>query len=227
MRSAVIIQARMSSTRLPGKVLKFVNGMPLLEYLLMAISQSKVINHVIVATSKHPSDDMVVSFCEKKKIDFIRGDLNNVASRFKEVIEHFNLDFFVRISADSPLFDFRILDHAVQIFKKGKFDLVTNVLKRTFPKGQSVEVMSASIFLSNFDRLVDPIDCEHVTPFFYKNKSEFLIHNFEALGDFSHVRLCVDTKDDLEKISGFISKLQHPHWKYRWEDIIPFLGNQD
>ena len=158
-----IIQARMSSTRLPGKVLHKVKGKPMIQYLLESLGQCILIDRVVVATSTDDSDGPVADFCREYGIACHRGPLEDVAKRFVEALDVFGLDAFVRICGDSPLLDYRLVDRAVEIFNSGQFDMVTNVLHRTFPKGQSVEVIDSKMFKQAYPLMREDSEREHIS----------------------------------------------------------------
>jgi len=144
-----IIQARYSSKRLPGKVLKKILGTTVLERVINQVKKSKKINKIIIATSKHKSDKKIINFCKKNKINCILGPLNDVFKRFYSIIIQEHCKSFVRISADSPLLDYSLIDKAVTLFNKNRYDIITNVFPRTFPKGFSVEVINSKIILNS------------------------------------------------------------------------------
>ena len=141
-----IIQSRMSSTRLPGKMLMDINGRPLLGRVIDRVKASKVVTKLIVATSISREDDEIEQFCLNEKIKYYRGDLNNVYKRFKEIVTLEKADSFIRINGDSPLIDPEIIDLAVNNYNNEDCDLLTNIFPRTFPRGQSVEVISSQPF---------------------------------------------------------------------------------
>ncbi len=140
MKIGVIIQARMSSQRLPDKVLTMVNGKPLLQYLLERLTHCSSIDQIVVATSEDKSDDPIAVFCHEYGALCFRGPLQNVAKRFYMALEKYNLDAFVRVCCDSPMLDQKLIDQGVKLFN-GEYDLVTNTLRRSYPVGQSVEVI--------------------------------------------------------------------------------------
>lgn len=221
MEIPVILQARMSSTRLPGKVLAKVNNKPLLEYTIERLKQSIYIGKIIVATSIEKNDDPVAQYCGINKIEVFRGELENVAARFKAVIEQYNFPSFIRISGDSPLIDSHIVDAGIEVFENGSYDIVTNVLDRTFPKGQSFEIFRAETFLKEFSNIATVEDREHVTKYFYKNKDRFKIFNLECRsGNFSHVNLSIDTKEDFNKFEEVMSNQSRPVGDLGWDEIM-------
>ena len=177
----ILIQARMNSKRLPGKVLRKINN---IEILLWTINRLRKLNNsfnLAVITSNEISDDPIENFCKKNCIDIYRGSLNNVADRFVDACKFFQVNAFVRICADSPFIDHLIVEEAVEIFFSDNFDLVTNVQKRTFPKGQSVEVIKLSAMekVINSNNLTDE-HLEHPTKLIYEYPDLFRIKNFEC-----------------------------------------------
>ena len=160
----------MSSRRLPGKVLRPLAGKPALQYLLERLSHCDEVDRVIVATSGEASDDPVAAFCAAAGALVHRGPLEDVAARFGEVAERFELDAFVRVTADSPLLDQALVDRGAALYREGDFDVVTNVYPRsTFPSGQSLEVVRAEAFRRALAGMDDPYEHEHVTPYFYRH----------------------------------------------------------
>jgi spore coat polysaccharide biosynthesis protein SpsF len=210
----------MSSVRYPGKVLHRVNGKPMLEYLLESLYKCESVNRVVVATSNRKSDDPVEEFCKHIGVDYYRGSLDNVAQRFMEAINAFQFDAFVRLSGDSPLLDYRIVDRAVRIFQSDRFDLVTNTLKRTFPKGQSVEVLNSMVFKKTYGEMLAPDEREHVTRYFYTHSKKFDIYNFESGKAYGNLELSVNTPEDMKRFQAIIHSMERPHWEYNFEELI-------
>lgn len=214
MNGAIVIQARMNSARMPGKVLSTIRGKLLLQHLLESIESIPSLPPVIVATSLSSSDDPIVEFCEKRSTNVFRGSLYNVASRFQSICKLESLDFFVRICADSPAIHPEIIQNAVNLFCTNEFDIVTNTLERSFPKGQSVEVVRSSVFLKSFCDDWNDHEKEHVTSYFYKRNTEYKIHNFFNSFDCSGISLSVDQPQDYETISQLFQELHFPHWNF-------------
>ncbi len=215
-----IVQARMSSQRLPGKVLQEVNDKPILQYIVERLEHCCTIKEFVIATSQEKSDDQIEEFCINKNVQCCRGSLNDVASRFKEISENKRWDAFVRISGDSPLIDQHLIDMGVNYYLGGPFDLVTNVFPRSYPQGQSVEIVRAGTFKKIYPQMADQDDLEHVTRFFYQNPKEFRIFNFASSIDYSQIHLAVDTHQDMQFFSGIINKMTRPHSDYHLEEII-------
>ena len=207
-----IIQARMSSSRLPGKMLMDINGKTLLKRVFDRVSLSKNISKIIVATSNNKEDDKIKKHCDYLGINCFRGDLSNVAKRFMDLISTENVSSFVRINGDSPLIPPLIIDYAIKFFKENDFDLVTNVFPRTFPKGFSVEVISSKSFMK-INSSLNKNQQEHITRKYYDNPEEFKIFNIVSHKNYSDINYCVDTLSDLKRINKLLSESQDLDYK--------------
>ena len=215
-----IVQARMGSRRLPGKVLREVAGKPILQYLLESLQRAKRLAGVVVATSTSTGDMPIVELCERLGVDVFRGDQADVAGRFLDVIEARDVEAFVRICGDSPLLDPRLVDRAIGYFGKGDCDMVTNLSPRSYPRGQAVEVIRSQAFRDAYRCMSHPEHFEHVTRWFYEHEDRVKIVNFEAECDWSDVHLAVDTAEDLQTIASIVARLKRPHWQYELSEII-------
>ena len=163
---------------------------------------------------------LVVQFCQNYGVDCFQGSLTNVAGRFASVLDKYQCDAFVRVNGDSPLMDHRLIDRGIVLFRRGDFDLVTNVFPRSFPKGQSVEVLRSHIFLKAYNAMQDEDEMEHITRYFYKHSERFNIHNFSSKVDYSAIQLSVDTPTDMASFEGIINSMNKAHWEYTLEDIL-------
>ena len=220
MKIGIVVQARMSSQRLPGKILTPIHEKPLLLYLIERLKHVSNIDDLLLATSIDTTDDPVVLFAEQCHISVFRGSLNNVAERFRDVIRYANLDAFVRINGDSPLLDQRLVTRAVELFRNTDADMVTNVMPRTFPKGQSVEVLRARVIIDSYSEFDHDSDFEHVTSYFYRHAGRFKIVNFQAERDYSSLQFSVDTPADLANMTKLVSMMKRPHWDYTLEEMV-------
>ena len=173
--------------------------MPLINHLLSRLLKSKKISKIVVATSTNRSDDRLCNYLKKKKINFFRGSLNKVATRLYFAALSNKAKSFIRISGDSPLIDYKLINKAILISKKNKYDLISNVFPRTFPKGQSVEIIKTSILGKNL-KFMSKNDQEHVTSFFYKHSKKFLIKNFRCVKKKNNFKQSIDTKKDLKHL---------------------------
>jgi spore coat polysaccharide biosynthesis protein SpsF len=210
----------MSSQRLPNKVLHKVAGKPMLQYLLERLMHCNCLDAIVVATSVDDSDTPIAEHCRQHGIAYHRGPLANVAGRFNEVLDIYKFDCFVRVNGDSPLLDQRLIEKGVNIYLGGNFDVVTNTLPRTYPAGQSVEVLHAITYQNAYNRMREQEDLEHVTRYYYRHSEDFCIHNFSYIESINNIRLCVDTHEDMERFAGIISCMDRPHWEYQLEDLL-------
>ncbi|MCK4542952.1 MAG: glycosyltransferase family protein [Spirochaetales bacterium] len=207
---AAIIQARMGSTRLPGKVLKEVNGKPLLMYQVERVRESKLLDKVIVATSALPKDDVITDFCERNNIDCFRGSENDVLSRYYECAKKYKADIIVRLTADCPLLDPMVIDRVISMFQKEKADYAANTAppKTTrFPNGSDVEVFSIHALERAFIECKDLHDREHVTFYFWRYDNNFKTIQMSQGVDWSKYRFTVDYPEDLEVVEYIFQEL--------------------
>ena len=210
-----IIQSRMSSNRLPGKVMMNVFGKKLLWRVIDRVSQSNKITKIVIATSSKSDDDAIELFCNEEGIECLRGDLDNVANRFFEVLINKRESSFVRINGDSPLIDPGIIDIAIDKFNNSNYDIVTNVFPRTFPKGQSVEVISAQAFFELIESGLNNDQKEHVTKKFYDLPDKFKILNFSSGGKHSDINMCIDDIMDKLRLEKVIEKVGTKNLNWR------------
>lgn len=202
----VIIQARLSSTRLPSKMLRPLHGRPMLDWVISRVRQATAVTDIVVATSHQPDDDEIANFAQKAGVQCFRGSLEDVRSRFVAIVSEKRLPAFVRVSGDSPMIDPSLIDQAVTIYQGGNYDLVTNVQKRTYPKGQSVEVLRSDVFLDTILLGKSALDLEHVTRCYYETPSKFRIINFESDINYGRVQLSVDTHADFIRMERILER---------------------
>lgn len=193
----VFIQARMSSNRLPGKVLMPFNGKPIIQNVVDAVG----VERAVVLTSVEVSDDPLVQYLEEQNIAYYRGALDNVFGRFCGAIEKFNPEWVMRICADSPLIPRELIDEMVNI-GRGECDMVTNVFPRSFPKGHSVEIIRARSMLEISDDKLTDHDREHVTPYFYRHADRFKILSVWQDDNMSERGYAVDTREDYDRLTA-------------------------
>lgn len=207
MNICLFIQARINSKRLPGKVLFKIKGKPILEHICKRVMKTKYKIKSVVLTSKEKKDIKIINFCKKKKIKYFKGSLNNVYERYYDAIKKYKCDAFVRINADSPLTDPLLIDKIINKYKKLKnYDIVTNCMVRTFPKGLSVEMIKSKTFLENFNKIKKTRHKEHITSYFYEKRKEFRIFNIATKKKFRMKKYAVDTLNDFLKIKQYINE---------------------
>ena len=209
------VQARMSSKRFPGKVLAPFNGVPILTCVIERLSEVIASDRIVVLTSTDQSDDPLVSYMENVGICVYRGPLKNVFERFQLCLRKYPCSWFFRICADSPLLDNAILQ--TMLIKSGELDvdLITNVFPRTFPKGQSVEMLNADTFASIDPNNLTWTQQEHVTKIYYEKPENYKIINLESSGKgLSTINLSVDTIEDLYRLQDFLTLSENITWKF-------------
>lgn len=201
---ALVIQARMSSSRFPEKVLSPLCGTPM---LLWTINYCLKVNlPLFVLTSTDESDDQLIGMLEKNYVSYYRGSLDNVVSRYLSFMEEHQVKKVVRISGDSPLINPDVIFKVIaQDQELADADLTTNVFPRSFPRGQSVEVIPRKSLELLRNRSLSELDIEHVTSYFYANYKEFKINNLHNTKDLSYINLSVDSKEDLLRVNKFMA----------------------
>jgi spore coat polysaccharide biosynthesis protein SpsF len=205
MRVGAIVQARFSSQRLPGKVLRPLCGKPLLAHLVERLRRSAALDVIAIATSTETSDDAVAAFCAGAEIPCHRGPLEDVLGRIRAAARQLELDGILRVSGDSPLLDPALVRQAVKLFRRGGWDLVTNVQVRSFPKGQSVEIIAAGALDDAAKKARTAAEREHVTPYLYANSELFRIRNLVARVARPTLQLSVDTAEDFQRIESILT----------------------
>ena len=204
-----IVQSRMSSRRLPGKAMLDVKGRALVGRVVDRLMQAQRLSRIIVATSDRADDQPIVDFCAREDIQCVRGPLDDVAGRFRHVVEQVGARAFVRISGDSPFIDPALVDRAVSCFQQGECDLVTNVPLRTFPKGQSVEVLLAETFRRACQAMTTDGQREHVTGIYYEHPETYRTLSFTSGVAFGRINLTVDTQEDVAVIEAILERSGH------------------
>ena len=203
-KTVAIIQARMSSSRLPGKVIKPIGGMPTILLMIRRLQAAKKIDHILVATSLDKSDDELVEIVQSSGFDCYRGDLGDVLSRFYNAAQAFHANIVVRVTGDCPLVDPIIVDQVVSKLIETKSDYATNTLPPTYPDGLDVEAFTFEALEHAYMQAKANSEREHVTPFIRNHPELFNIVNIEGIIDLSHLRWTVDYLDDYHFINRLI-----------------------
>ena len=220
-KTAIIIQARMGSTRLPGKIMKKILNKPMIEYLIERASKSKMIDDIIVATSDTKENKELVDFLKAKSVKYFIGDENDVLSRYYYTAKKFNIDNIIRVTADCPLIDANIIDDTVKKYYKDKVDYASNIFPRSFPKGLDTEIFSFNSIEKAFNEANSLYDREHVTPYI-RESGKFDISNISYEKDYSYLRLTVDWEEDFKLISKIFNQFK-PNIFFNWLDVVDEL----
>ena len=219
-----IIQARMCSTRLKGKVLHKINSEEtILSFLLKQITNCKSLKTVVVATTELDEDDVIVDFLKSYDVEIFRGNSENVLDRFYHCAKKFKFSTIVRLTADNPLIDPQIVNDSIQKYSNSDCDYLTNSIDRTFPNGTEVEIFSFNALETAWKFAKKKSEREHVTPYFYNNPNKFKIHHFKQKQDQSKFRYSIDRKEDYLLVLEILSKINTRPIKT--SDIIELLTN--
>ena len=204
-----IVQARMGSTRLPGKVLMNADEKtPILYHVITQLQNCKFLDKIVIATTELKEDDKIEEFADSMSIDCFRGSSNDVLERYYRCAQKFSLSIIVRITADNPLIDPTLVDDVINIFNSNSFDYVSNAHIRSFPHGTETEVFSFNALEKAWKNAKTNYEKEHVTPYLYNNPDKFNIFNVIYKENISYLRWTVDNVDDLKLVQIILSKIK-------------------
>ncbi len=222
---AAIIQARMNSSRLPGKVLRPILGRPMLQHMIERVKAAETVGKTVVITSAEPSDDPIAEFCRRYHVDCYRGSLDDVLDRYYQGARAHRAKVIVRLTADCPLIDPRVIDFVVRRFQKENCDYAANTVPppSTFPDGMDVEVFSFQALEQAWREAKKPSEREHVTFYFWKNPHLFRTLRCDGPSDRHEFRLTVDYPQDAEVITAIIRDLSVRNPLFSMEEIIDYL----
>ncbi len=246
MTTLAIIQARMTSTRLPGKVLRPIGERPMLAWVVERTRRSTTLDQVIVATTTDPSDDRIAAFCQARGYASTRGSLDDVLDRYYQTARHAQAEVIVRVTADCPFIDPLLIDEAVNLLQAERFDFVANRLPlpwgRTYPIGLDVEIFPFKLLETAWHLAQDRHQREHVAPYFYEDASVadlqpgagaysstvtprgYRIALMHAPADYGHHRWTVDTPEDLELARQVAARF--PDDTFSWREILHLVENE-
>lgn len=221
---AIIVQARMGSTRLAGKVLKPIAGRPMLSYQIERLRRVTLAQQLLVATTTNPLDDELVAFCAAQGVRCTRGSEADVLSRYCEAAAALGDEVVVRVTADCPLLDPQLVDLAIRTFAAGEgCDYLSNMIEPSWPYGMAVEVVSAAALAQANAESRDPVEREHVTPFVYWRPQRFRIRSLRHERDLSAHRWTVDTPEDFELVSRILATLYPRQPLFEMADVLRLL----
>ena len=218
---AFIVQARMTSTRLPGKVMRPVLGKPLLEYQIERLSKVPDIDKIIIATTSNDTDQPIIDFCVSRGLSFFRGSETDVLSRYYGAAVQYGVSTIIRVTSDCPVIDPEVLTDLIRLFRsEPNIDYASNTLERSFPRGLDAEIFTFTALENAQMNATTSFQREHVTPYFYQNPHLFALKSLKCAHDYSAFRLTVDTAEDLQLITELITEM-YPHKPaFGLEDII-------
>lgn len=198
MNVAAIIQARMGSSRLPGKVLMNLDGKSLLEHVIHRVQAIPSVRDILVATSEDPSDDLLAEWCHQRNIHVVRGAVHNVLQRFAQAANQTDAEWILRVTADDPFKDPQLAEQAITYARTGLYDVVCNVLPPSYPEGLDVELMRKKSLQLAAQQSQDAYEQEHVTQYFYRHPETFRLYNMQTPDhqNYSALRVTLDTEPD-------------------------------
>jgi spore coat polysaccharide biosynthesis protein SpsF len=205
---AAIVQARMTSTRLPGKVLADIGGQPSLRLQMDRLRRATELDAIVVATSEDPSDDPIAELCRDMGVAVVRGPLLDVLERYRLAGEALGADGIVRLTADCPFIDPAVVDFVVARWRAGGEDFVGNCVEpRTYPVGMDTEIVTWAVLRAAAAEATDPVDREHVTPFVRSRPQRFPAARVDLEPAYGNVRLTLDTPEDLALLRDVASRV--------------------
>ena len=226
MKKIIIIQARMSSSRLPGKVLMDICGKPMLFHQITRLKNCDLVDDIVIATTSNELDDEIIRTAKMTDVRWYRGSEHDVLSRYIEAAEESKADIIIRSTADCPLIDPSITDKVIELLLKNinSYDYTSNIIRRTYPRGLDVEAFFIDT-LSRINRLAkEQSDREHVTSILRSNfASKFLIGSIEDSINNSDLRWTVDTSEDLSLVRNLYSKLDLTNKIINYQEVINFV----
>lgn len=229
MRTVAIIQARMSSSRLPGKVLHDIAGQPMLVRVLERARRAKTVDDVMVATTTDPADDPIVTMCLERGYPVYRGSMFDVLDRYYGAARQARADVIVRVTADCPVIDPEVIDQVVEAFHARRADFACNRLpppwKRTWPIGLDTEVCSFAGLERAWKEAVLPYEREHVMPFFYDVEGRFKVVVIDHDPDYGALRWTVDTAEDQQLLREIFSRFNGSD-TFTWMDVLHLIERE-
>ncbi|WP_320173904.1 glycosyltransferase family protein [Maridesulfovibrio sp.] len=223
MKVTAIIQARMTSSRLPGKILMEVLGKPLLQLMIERVQQAKSIDSVVLATTTNKEDDPTVKLGESLGIEVFRGSEDDVLDRFYNAADKFGGEHIMRLTGDCPLIDPEFLDKLASFYFEGGYDYAANCVDPTLPDGLDAEIISMESLVETHQKATRDPHREHVTLYVRDNAEDFKIGSWKHDTDYSQLRWTVDSREDFELVKDIIEGVAPEKQNFRMKDIIEFL----
>ncbi len=222
----VILQARFSSTRLPGKVLKNIVLKPMLALQIERIKRAKLVDKIIVATSIEQDDDVIANLCKKLDVTCFRGNLNDVLDRFYHAAKAFPSEHIVRLTGDCPLIEAEIIDQVIALHLKQSADYTSNCFIPCLPDGLDVEIFTHQALKQSWQQATKPSEREHVTQYIRNHSELFTLADFQYTPDLSMHRWTVDEPSDFELVEKIYQNLYPSNPNFTMADILTLLEQQ-
>ena len=224
METAIILQARLGSKRLPGKVLKKINGKTILEYTIERLKKTRLSKNIIVATTNREEDKKIIKVAKKTNCHTFRGSTNNVLNRYYKAAVHYKVKNIVRITSDCPLIDPKIINKVYFFYLKNNYDYVSNKIFPTYPIGMGLEILNFRSLKKANKLTKSSYDKEHVTPYIYKNPKKFKIKNVGLKKKLLNYRIVLDYIEDFKLISNIQKHFNKQRKDFTLKDIIKYIN---
>jgi spore coat polysaccharide biosynthesis protein SpsF len=225
MTTLAIIQARMGSSRLPGKVLMDLGGVTVLARVVHRLERSEQISTIVVATTSASADEAIVNECERLQVPCFRGAEDDVLDRYYWAARSYPADAVVRITSDCPLIDPELVDETIRVFKDENADYASNVFPRTYPRGLDTEAFTSAALEHAWREARDMYEREHVTPYLYEHPRTFRLASARGDVDHSHFRWTLDTPADLKLLRAVYSRFDNRD-DFNWQDVIALMKRE-
>ena len=225
MNIVAIIQARMGSSRLPGKVLKDLGGETVLARVVRRLQRSRQIARIIVATTTAPGDEVIVAECDRLQALCFRGAEQDVLDRYYQAARANAADAVVRVTSDCPLIDPELVDETVEVFRDEHADYASNVFPRTYPRGLDAEVFSFDALDRAWREAREAHQREHVTPYLYEHPQIFKLASLSGAADYSRYRWTLDTREDLELLRAIYSRFDGRD-DFSWQEVLCLMERE-
>jgi spore coat polysaccharide biosynthesis protein SpsF len=225
MKIVAIIQARMASTRLPGKVLMDLGGQTVLARVVDRLRRTGRIEEIVVATTDSIVDDSIVQECHQLKVEYFRGSENDVLDRYYRAAQVYAAGAVVRVTADCPVIDPQLVDETILVFEQQRADYASNVFPRTYPRGLDTEVFTVAALEQAWRKTPNIYEREHVTPYLYQHPELFRLVSQRGQIDYSHYRWTLDTAEDLELLRIIYARFSNRDY-FSWSEVIRLMERE-
>lgn len=224
MKVVAIVQARMASSRLPGKVMLPIENHSVLGHVILRLKTVPLVDEIVIATTLNPEDNVIVEESRKYNVSVHRGSVEHVLSRYYEAAIKSSADVVVRVTSDCPLIDPVVTNNIIKFFLHSDTDYVSNKINETFPRGLDTEVFKMASLKYAYENAYNDIHREHVTPYIYLHPNKFELLNYNCIEDYSYYRWTLDTHEDYLLIKEIYSHLYKPEQIFSWLEAIELMN---
>ena len=225
MKTVAIIQARMGSTRLPGKVIMDLGGDTVLARVVRRLCRAKFVDEIVIATTSSDADDAIVRECERLGVPWFRGSEDDVLDRYYQAAQTYAAGAVVRITSDCPLIDPELVDGTIRVFQEQHCDYASNLFPRTYPRGLDTEVFTVAALERDWREARAPYQREHVTPFLYEHPELFRLVSLRGRIDYSQYRWTLDTAEDLQLLRAIYARFSNQD-NFGWREAVALMERE-